>query len=597
MAITSGTRTGAHVGRRPAATRTPMPRRGWKNLARDHGYVIAVIATYLLACLVVPVLTPVSISDDWTYTRSVEILIREGRFQILDIAGASALFQILWAAPLAALFGPTFGVLRLATVLFIAGSSVAVYAGCRELNVVRERGALACALYLFNPLLFSLSYTFMSDPYFTGLLSLCSYAYLRALRSRNGVSVSWPWLLGASGIAALAFLQRAHGVLIPLSVAAFLLLSRNLRFDQRSLRLLLGVGGIPLGVAVAFAVFATTLGGPSTAQQAFAGSVIDAGVSDTLLLIQRLAFIAIMYSGLFVLPLAVALVPHARAMFGGLTPRGWVTCGLWYSAVLVGFTAFISGGRLMPYVPHFISRAGLGPDDLVISRGHLLTDGTALALTILCAAAVLILVVACTRGWTLAPQQRGVAVLLALGGGQAIGVLLPSFAFRNWEVGGVSAPSLDRYLLPLLPFVIWLGLWGLREMRIVRELAWGCVALVALFCVIGTRDALVFQQATWELAARANELGVENTRLDAGFSWDAYHLYEFSVSTASPVMTPGPAPWWITGFAQATDSSYVITTSGHPGYRLVEEVEYSSWLDPRRTVLQLLARPDVTTTP
>src|SRR4051812_12175477 len=39
-----------------------------------------VITTYVLGACFIPTMAPVAISDDWTYARSVEYLVREGRF-------------------------------------------------------------------------------------------------------------------------------------------------------------------------------------------------------------------------------------------------------------------------------------------------------------------------------------------------------------------------------------------------------------------------------------------------------------------------------------------------------------------------------------
>src|SRR5688500_13225763 len=40
-----------------------------------------VLGAYILAAMVIPTMAPVSISDDWTYVRSVEILHRTGELE------------------------------------------------------------------------------------------------------------------------------------------------------------------------------------------------------------------------------------------------------------------------------------------------------------------------------------------------------------------------------------------------------------------------------------------------------------------------------------------------------------------------------------
>ncbi len=54
---------------------------------------------------------------------------------------------------------------------------------------------------------------------------------------------------------------------------------------------------------------------------------------------------------------------------------------------------------------------------------------------------------------------------------QAAGTLPSSFSFFNWYVDGLPAPSLDRYLLPLLPLAVVLLLWALGSARLSLPLA------------------------------------------------------------------------------------------------------------------------------
>jgi hypothetical protein len=124
----------------------------------------------------------------------------------------------------------------------------------------------------------------------------------------------------------------------------------------------------------------------------------------------------------------------------------------------------------------------------------------------------------------------------------------------------------------------------------------------ALFAVTGTRDFLVFQRATWDLARQANQLGVPNTRLDAGASWDGYHLYDNSIYDEStlargPATPPRGLPWWLSLFAPATDPSYVVASEPLPRHTVVRRVEYSAWLHRGPVYLYLLRRPGVSGPP
>jgi hypothetical protein len=172
----------------------------------------------------------------------------------------------------------------------------------------------------------------------------------------------------------------------------------------------------------------------------------------------------------------------------------------------------------------------------------------------------------------------------------ALGALLPSFEFRNWRAYGVSAPSLDRYLLPLAPLGIALALWTLREIAILPHLGWLVVAGMLAFSVAGTRDYLVYLQAVWQMADLAVARGSPLDRLDAGAGWDGYHLYEEGAARHVRSRTPKGGPWWVYFYGPATDSAYIVSATPRTGYRAVARRDYDSWLQRKPTMLFLLRR-------
>jgi hypothetical protein len=120
----------------------------WTSTFRAHWTVVTVLAVFASTALIVPVLAPVAISDDWVYARSVEILLDEGRVEILGPTVVPLIFQLFWGALFAAVLEPTFGALRLSTFVVVLFSGAALYGVCRELGVSESRSALGTAMYL-----------------------------------------------------------------------------------------------------------------------------------------------------------------------------------------------------------------------------------------------------------------------------------------------------------------------------------------------------------------------------------------------------------------------------------------------------------------
>lgn len=540
----------------------------------------AVLTVYVLAAILLPTMTPVAISDDWTYARSVEYLVLEGKFHVLPVAAAIQIFQLFWGASFAVVFGMTFGALRLSTVVLVFISGIAFFALCRELGVTRARSALGTAAYLFNPVLFPITYTFMSDPHFLALLVLAAYGYVRGLRP--GVAGERATVAG-SAVAALASLQRPHGVLIPLGVVTYLVLTRQLGLDRASFRRLVRIVAIPAATFLTYYLVISR--GVPTQQELFLGELKAAGPAETWLLFRRLTVMEMVYTGLFVLPIVAGVVGSAWQLASLASRRAWALFCVWEGILIAGVAWFWLEGRRMPYIPHFLGRAGPGSGDLRNSRPPIASAATFDWVTIVCAAAALLFGLILIRAIDHRPARTasGAGMALAIAGWQVLGVLPQSFLFRNWIV------SLDRYLLPILPFVILLLLWALDRISFQHELAWLVTAGIALFSIVGTRDALVFQNDVWAIATQLNQHGVPNTRLDAGYAWDAYHLWEFGEAYDIQRQTLD-GTWWTDVYAKPTDSTYVIAGGPIPGYTILSVHPYSAWLQRQPVALYVLRR-------
>lgn len=560
---------------------------------RDHAGLVVVVGVYFaLAVFVVPTLAPVPMSDDWVYTRAVERLVEDGVLEIPDRAVANLVFQIVWGAVFATVFGLSFGVLRVSSVVLTALGAVAVYGLARELEVDRRRAALAAAVYLFNPLGFVLSFSFMTDAVFTPLTVIAAYFYARGIRRGDAGRRA---VLAGSVAASCAFLVRQQGLLVPVAVLTFLAATRRLSADRAGLRRVGEVALVPALTAGAFYAWLVFAHGIPASQGDFAGDVVGSGPSEIWVFLGRLAFIEVMYAGFFVLPLALLALPRLVPRLAGFGRRALWAAAAWGAVLAAGLVVF-SGDRRMPYAAHFLTRGGLGPNDLIGDRPDLGAAWVFDLFTLACAlaAAAVGLAVARFVGHRQLPGRAGAGLVVSLAAWQAIGAVLPSFHFRDWTTPGVgrqlaSSPSLDRYLLPLLPLCVCLLVWALHGERLNRAVASALVATFAVVSAAGTRDALVLQRETWALAREARAEGVPADKLDAGAAWDGYFMNDASVG--SPLRTTD-APWWIEVWAPAIDSTYVVGTAPIPGYEVVRRRPYSSWLHRVPTELLLQRRSD-----
>lgn len=577
----------------------PLPsaarRLALSRVASAHWQFLAVLGGFIASTFIVPTLAPVAISDDWVYIRSVEILLREGRFEILTIASSNLLFQVVWGALFSLVFGPSLGVFRLSVVVLWFLSAFACYGLLWELTRDRARSALGTAIYLFNPLGYSLAFTFMTDAPFLSLLVISTYCYVRGV----GTGQSTRWTVAGSAAAAGAILVRQPGALIPFAVVVSLVVAGFIRPNLRGLRTCLEVAAFPALVYIAFYFWLRFAHGEPMVHQQMRAQILAGGWSEVGLHAIRLFVVEALYLGLFLLPLALAVLGAIPGLARGLGARGWAWFAAWEAFVMAGVGAYWAIGARMPFIPHFLSPAGIGPNDLMKSRAALYTGLTRDVLTIVCALAALVVGLVVIRGlieWRerAIPERRTASLLLGMLLINSIGALIVSSQFRYWRIEGQPAPSLDRYLLPLLPLAIGLMLWSLREVRLSFNLGWAVALFLALFSMAGTRDNIAFHQANWELALEANAAGIPDVHLDAGASWDGYFLGETSLTTMGYESRPGTF-WWLGLYAPIIDPRYAIATEPVPPRypTVVIEKDYDLWLDGRPARLLLLRRDDV----
>ncbi len=544
----------------------------------------SVFAIFIATALIVPILAPVPISDDWLWARAVESLLDERSLTLPDMTAPTLVFQMLWGAAFSLLFEPTFGVLRLSTMVLVLLSGVAFYGLCRELDISPRRSALALAVYLFHPLAYGITFTFMTDPHFLALLVIAAYLYVRGMSQDAGLPGV---VLAGSAVSACAFLVRPQAAFIPAAVVTYLVIARRLHLDWAGLGLLVRIVGVPLAAVIAYQLWLHLFHGVPTGQEDFLGNFRRSGLVGNLRLAGAVAFISAMYVGLFVAPIALASLPRLPSIIRSWPWRRLLVGIAWTLSLIVGAVFMARRDRLMPYAGLFLDQTGIGPQDVVGGRRPLIGDwglGWVTAATAALAAVFgLLLLRPPPRAW------RGPAgLVLALLAWQLLGVVPPS---GQKVIGGTRIITFDRYLLVLLPFALCLGLWALQGVRFPQLLAWATTITFGVFSVVGTRDLIVWQKATWALAHEANCIGVPNDRFDGGHAWTGYYLSDLSYPKQPPRTPPGH-PWWMEQLGPASDSLFLLSTVPLPWHTVIRQVEYSQWLQTEPTYIYLLRRED-----
>lgn len=588
----------------PVPPRTPLPVRGgeggtlaeprlrslapalrsstWVSRLRWAWPALAILAAYVIPLLIVRPTLHRALIDDWNYQLSVRHLVNQHQLWVAPWTAATLVFQIFWGALFAWPFGVGPIALRISTLVASFGGTLATYGLCRELEVTPRRAVIGGLAVWFNPITFSLSYTFMTDVPYLALMTAAIYAIVRA--SRRG---SLGLLVVGSTLAGLAFLVRQQGILIPLAAFAWFLVTPPRWFRARPYRASAALLGPCLLAVQEYYLWIWSRGMPAT-QGDYFSDIRRAGWSGTLDLSIKIAIVGLFFVGLFILPITIGSLAEL--------PVAWRRASnTWRGGIMVGFACLIlwtrwyyveHNGRSFPFIPWggMIHEDGLGVLDSVGVRPFFFTNTIWLALGILCAlsaAAGAVLIAGGERG--VAPAATGrtpstswlAGLVGAFGVGQFLGVIPPSLHI-------IQFITFDRYFIPLLPLAVALVLWSLRGFTFVPGIALAVLVLLGVVNLLGVQDWFAFKQVQWETAAwLVNDQGIAANIVDGGPQWDGLHFYEYSLSHPYDRVARQPNDvWWLWLIAPNIDPVYVVAASPTPppNYTLYAKRPYHSWV-------------------
>ena len=125
------------------------------------------------------------LSDDWSYAYTVELACRENRIEYLPWMGAGLFFQALYGTALCKMFGFSFTILRLSTIVAAALGLFSFSRWLSLLEIAPVPRAMAVATLALSPMYVNLSFTFMTDVPFTVLVITALHAYTLGLRNNE----------------------------------------------------------------------------------------------------------------------------------------------------------------------------------------------------------------------------------------------------------------------------------------------------------------------------------------------------------------------------------------------------------------------------
>jgi hypothetical protein len=442
----------------------------------DARVLIALVCTAtLVTAIVINPLRETAFTDDWVYATMVRGFLDTGRFQMHPWAAADPWLLIVWGAICSKVFGFSFTTLRLSAMVLDAIGLVAFFLLCLEHHLdVRKASVLTLVLFA-SPLMVRHTFSFMSDVPFIAFCTLAVLFFTRALRTeRFGLM-----LVGALFAAGAVLLRQFGAAFVPALGLVWLTNSGRLR----RLWLIL-VGAVPPLAATVWQIHQGTRATAWTARLRLAEQMAFIHNPIFALDIFWRAIVVPVHLALYALP--VVLVGY----FLSLSARGRKLAQPWRIStelifLVLSAAALLTGAKVlarplvMPLIDWNLAAISSWPHPLSVCLTVILVFLSAW----LCSAIV--------RRYR-DPNRRPSGPAERLLDAFSLFLLVDQLLYVQFS---------DRYLLPLLPFVLIVvgrELW--LDGPISRGHLRGALALTLATLMISTaweRDTLARGEALW----------------------------------------------------------------------------------------------------
>lgn len=457
------------------------------------------------------------LNDDAFYALPVRDLIETGVLK-LDASIASCYLHILWGFSWSAVFGFSYEILRLSTLLLAMTGIWGVFLLTREIGLSRAASGLFALVFAVNPLVVNLSYSFMTDIPFTTLTIFHLYFLFRGIKSGSTKTIA-----AASLFLAASILVRQINILLLLPNLILLFYTASIkRFDTgivyRQAAWLLGLPTLALLIyrtanrmlldnsaymeilsdrlkGTAFAIFGSQAGQALTA---YSEQLIH----------------CIFYLGLFFLPLLL-VIPVAVDKAGRSKGKTLVVGIATTVVITVLLNAVLLDKQLMPYNMNLLRFPALGPHTVIGQSLPETETWQMLLLTALTSAGAW-LYITCFGLLTLPGVAREQHHFL-----QKIYLITAVSTMTLFTCTLLQVKGFDRYYLTLLPYgLVCVALtwrqWHLKPGWPGSMLMGGLIICSALWSSCAQQHYMSWNRARWTAIERLKARGVHPDRIEGG---------------------------------------------------------------------------------
>lgn len=502
------------------------------------------------------------INDDWVYGKCVFTLMQTGQFDFPTFAGMSLFTHVLWGGLFCVLFGSNFTSLHIAGLVMSLLGAILLYRFVLQQSSSPSVASLFTVSLCLNPIFFALSCSFMTDVPFLvlALVTVISYVQLAkepklthaaafSLSSIVSTMIRQCGLCFTGAAMGTEFLLRGRGksVLLPvcsafvLSCLVLLTYEHWLQEHSRNLDEYLSLTSL--------------LQGQISSKRGHLPLI------NSLARLTKMPF----YYGFLLGPIGLGI-------FAGY----WRESRRKFLAITVGAlimsVAMIWKFHAMPLCANVLEKTGIGPLTIAINLPTL-NASVANLLTCLCALAALSIlaeVLRCGVNWKSLSHSEQKVFCFALLASLLYGAPLL-----------VPNPFFDRYMIPLMPPCLLVLLLSKSYRRMHFIVAWAAASVMVTATAILLFNYHSLQQARWQLIDAAANMGIDRSRINAGFESSGLYIYKWPMPTTGTQWRY----WCLNPDAYVCGEDHSM-----PGYHQVRRLDFAQLLSAPPGRLQLVVR-------
>jgi hypothetical protein len=547
------------------------------------------------------------LNDDWSYGRTVKILLEQHRFYLDGWNTATFSFQALYGLIFCIPFGFSFSALRLSTIVLGGVGIVGLYYLLRQVAMRREWAVCGALILMFNPIYFVNSFTFMTDVPFTAFAIISALFLVKSFRSDS----NWHKTLGFVFLCCATMIRQ---ITLPIALSYGFVAMLNSGLSWRSF---VRAFWPALGVASLLAIYNFVISAlgmtPALAdakQDEIAFWALKLGYARYAFFVGKNAYSFLLYLCAFALPLTGIILPFfLRSNAIKMVLLSWRFTLVTIFSFLLGCLACFYAYRDFFHVMGNNLNQSLSLGSCDVSSKCLetffpwnrplvdLVIGITISLVIVTTLTVFVISVIYAVTNEILRKSFGFQVVI-FSFFICIGLIGPFSLFHTF----------DRYLLPIIPFVL-LILASVGSLLLSdrpdaatspirgRSLYFlpAVLLLVAsgIICVAGTHDYLAWNRVRWRIVSDLiNKQGIAPEAIDGGLAVSGWELYAKSAALRNR--------WghWYTDYSvfRMDDAKYQIgfdlKTDASAGCKRFKIASYplSTWMLPRHLEMGVFQR-------